>query len=254
MDKFSRVNSNNRKAHTEVFKFQPVELIKIEKAFKKYGLEGLKAGKFIEYARNAIEMRESSKFVFSKILSRVLEIVAEYAQRQNLSRRDISSFTIQEIISFSEGRIFRNKLTEICKEARRRQKLRKIEKCVTLPLLLFDAENILVAPFFTNQPNFITGEIVSGEVKFIEDAEEDIDLEGKIVLIESADPGFDWIFSHAIKGLVTKFGGVNSHMSIRCAEFQIPSAIGCGSILFDELVSSHTIRLDCASSQLVKLR
>ena len=34
---------------------------------------------------------------------------------------------------------------------------------MTLPLLLFDAENIVIAPFFTNQPNFITNEIVSGD-------------------------------------------------------------------------------------------
>ena len=37
-----------------------------------------------------------------------------------------------------------------------------------------------------------------------------------IVLIENADPGYDWIFSKNIKGLITKNGGINSHMSIRC--------------------------------------
>ena len=179
--------------------------------------------------------------------------MAEYAQSIKITRHEISFFTIQEIISFYQGTIFDGKLTELREEMKRRQKLRKIEKCVTLPLLLFDAENIVIAPFFTNQPNFITNEIVSGEIKYIKELEEDTELEGKIVLIESADPGYDWIFSHNIKGLITKFGGVNSHMSIRCAEFQIPSAIGCGTILFDELQSSHTIRLDCASSQLVKL-
>ena len=46
--------------------------------------------------------------------------------------------------------------------------------------------------------------------------------------IENADPGFDFIFSHNIKGLITAFGGPNSHMSIRCNEFGIPAAIGIG--------------------------
>ena len=254
MDKFSQVESNCRNISSEIFEFESAELEKIQETFSKYGLKGTTAEEFIDYARNAIEMRESSKFVFSKILSCVLEIIAGFAKSRNVSRREISLFSAQEIISFSKGELFGGKATELAQEAKRRQNLRELQKCVTLPLLLFDAENILIAPFFTNQPNFITSEIVSGEVKYIEETEEYAELEGKIVLIESADPGYDWIFSHNILGLITKFGGVNSHMSIRCAEFQIPSAIGCGSILFDEFMTSHSIRLDCLSSQIIKLR
>ena len=53
--------------------------------------------------------------------------------------------------------------------------------------------------------------------------------------MERADPGFDWIFSKDIKGLVTKYGGSNSHMAIRCAEFNIPAAIGCGDQIYDRV-------------------
>lgn len=254
MDKLSKINSNVLDIRSDVFKFKPAELLSIEKAFREYGLKGIKAEIFIEYASNAIKMRESSKFVFSKILSRILEIVADYAQSLNMGRKDISFFSIKEIISFSEKAIFSGKRSELVREAKKRKKFRQIENCVTLPLLLFDAENVVIAPFFTNQPNFITNKIVSGEVKYIKEFKEDADLTGKIVLIESADPGYDWIFSYKIKGLITKFGGVNSHMSIRCAEFQIPSAIGCGSILFDDLLSSLMVRLDCTTCQLIKLR
>ena len=35
-------------------------------------------------------------------------------------------------------------------------------------------------------------------------------LDGKIVLLEAADPGFDFIFGSDIKGFVTKGGGPNS--------------------------------------------
>ena len=253
MEKFSHLRPSKRKTPSELCIFETSDFANIEKAFKKFGLDKLSADSFIEYARNAIEMREASKFVFSKILSCVLEITAEYAVSLGLGRAEISLFSIQEIISFAEHKNLKVEKTKISEDVDQRKKIRNIEKCVTLPLLLFDAENTLVAPFFTNQPNFITNGIVSGPVKFIDEAEKNADLDGKIVLIESADPGFDWIFSYPIKGLVTKYGGVNSHMSIRCAEFQIPSAIGCGSILFDKLVSSHTIRLDCASSQVVQL-
>ena len=70
-------------------------------------------------------------------------------------------------------------------------------------------------------------------------------LNGKVVLIENADPGYDWIFSYNIRGLVTKYGGVASHMAIRCAEFDIPAAIGCGVLKFDKLKNSKRILLDC---------
>ena len=72
-------------------------------------------------------------------------------------------------------------------------------------------------------------------------------LHDKIVLIENADPGFDWIFSQDIAGLITKYGGANSHMAIRCAEFGIPAAIGCGEQRYDLLKKGKKIRLDCAA-------
>ena len=30
------------------------------------------------------------------------------------------------------------------------------------------------------------------------------------------------------------YGGANSHMAIRCAEFNIPAAIGCGTLIYDQ--------------------
>ena len=98
----------------------------MQKAFRESGLESVEINMFIEYARNAIEMREASKFVFTKILSRILEVVAEYAQSIKITRHEISFFTIQEIISFYRGTIL-TKLTELREEMKRRQKLRKIE-------------------------------------------------------------------------------------------------------------------------------
>ena len=60
------------------------------------------------------------------------------------------------------------------------------------------------------------------------------DLQGKIVLIPSADPGYDWIFSHGIGGFVTMYGGANSHMAIRAGELGIPAAVGVGEKQFQQ--------------------
>ena len=56
---------------------------------------------------------------------------------------------------------------------------------------------------------------------------------------------YDWIFSKNIKGLITKNGGINSHMSIRCQELNIPAAIGLGEQNFNLLKSYFQINLNC---------
>ena len=65
-----------------------------------------------------------------------------------------------------------------------------------------------------------------------------------IVLIENADPGYDWIFTHSISGLITQYGGAGSHMAIKTAEFAIPAAIGVGDF-FNKINVGQTIIIDC---------
>ena len=82
-------------------------------------------------------------------------------------------------------------------------------------------------------PNFVSCKKVRGPVTALSPkTRPDVDLGGKIVLTPNADPGFDWIFSRGIAGLVTMYGGTNSHMAIRAAEFQLPAATGIGEGVF----------------------
>ena len=74
--------------------------------------------------------------------------------------------------------------------------------------------------------------------------------DNKIVCIENADPGFDFIFTKKIIGLITKFGGANSHMAIRCAEFGIPAAIGVGEEIYNSLKNKKYITLDCLNKKI----
>jgi len=80
-----------------------------------------------------------------------------------------------------------------------------------------------------------------------------LELENKIILIEHADPGYDWIFTKKPKALITKYGGVASHMSIRCYEVGLPAAIGCGEILYEKLLNASKILLDCENKQVISL-
>ena len=50
---------------------------------------------------------------------------------------------------------------------------------------------------------------------------------------------------YKIRGLITKFGNPNSHMSIRCSELNIPAAIGCGKRLYDFIKQNSVVEINC---------
>jgi phosphoenolpyruvate-protein kinase (PTS system EI component) len=65
------------------------------------------------------------------------------------------------------------------------------------------------------------------------------------VAIANADPGYDYLFAQGIRGLITAYGGPNSHMAIRSSEFAIPAVIGIGGESFARLKDGGMIDLDC---------
>jgi phosphoenolpyruvate-protein kinase (PTS system EI component) len=97
--------------------------------------------------------------------------------------------------------------------------------------------------------NFITRKCITAPAVWLDEAGSSPKLSGAIVITRAADPGHDWIFAHGIAGLITEYGGVASHMSIRAAEFGLPAAIGCGAATVELLQGAKVVELDCASEQ-----
>jgi phosphoenolpyruvate-protein kinase (PTS system EI component) len=100
-------------------------------------------------------------------------------------------------------------------------------------------------------PNFVGSRHVEGEpLRLGNQSRGHGQLSGRIICIENADPGFDWIFTRNIAGLVSKFGGANSHMTIRCAELGLPAAIGVGEQTFERIAAANRVELDGAAKLL----
>jgi len=74
-------------------------------------------------------------------------------------------------------------------------------------------------------------------------------LINKIIFIENADPGFDFLFSYNIAGLITKYGGPNSHMAIKCEELNIPAVIGVGNLI-NNFKNNDTIEINCLDKKI----
>lgn len=101
------------------------------------------------------------------------------------------------------------------------------------------------------RPNFITNKVVEAPIVNL-DEDHDSDITGKIVVLTKADPGYDWIFAKDIAGFVTKYGGAASHMAIRCAEFGIPAAIGCGEKIYQRIHRMQIMCLDCENGRITE--
>ena len=63
-----------------------------------------------------------------------------------------------------------------------------------LPYLITNFNDFFIASNLLTKPNFVTSEIITRKVVEIKNKKSNLSLFNKIILIENADPGFDWIF------------------------------------------------------------
>ncbi|TVO60270.1 PEP-utilizing enzyme [Denitromonas ohlonensis] len=229
------------------FQLGPSQRDALEGLLRSEQLDGVSANTLLDYCADAIAGREYGKFVFTRSVSAILEIIAGFGEQHGLSREEMSHIPIEYILESticSAEQSIEERLRTISEAEAERHVL---TTAIRLPQVLFDEAGVHVIPFQVSQPNFITAKQTSAEVVLLGTHDAMVSLDGKIVLIENADPGFDWIFSQRIAGLMTKYGGANSHMAIRCAEFGIPAAIGCGEQRFEAFSHASRITLDCAA-------
>jgi len=204
--------------------------------------------KFIE---KSIKSREYSKFIFSRSLSDSLSLIKKWGKNQGISVDELSYLDIKHIYDFDSS--IENKNLDFVKRKIFDSKTKnRLNSNIVLPDLINSVDDLFSFHMHNSKPNFITNKQKSGEIIKLVSKNENYNINDKIVFIESADPGYDWIFLHKIKGLVTKYGGAASHMAIRCAEFSLPAAIGCGN-RFDNYSTGDLISLDCSNKQIKKL-
>ena len=200
-----------------------------------------------DYIRRSIQAREYSKFIFTKSLNFILELLEEWGKLNDISKEELSFIDFSELLMNNKSNDHIELMKTVHDSIKEGKKSYQITERILLPSLISEVSDLFVVPLLIGEPNFITNKIISEHVVRIsgKDVNPEI-IDGKIVLIENADPGFDWIFTRDVKGLVTKYGGANSHMAIRCAEFGLPAAIGCGEQIFLKLEKSNKINLNCS--------
>ncbi|CAI49065.1 ATP-grasp fold protein [Natronomonas pharaonis DSM 2160] len=209
--------------------------------------------RFVDFLRDSIKGREYAKFIFSKNLSLALERLAAYGQEHDLDRDTLSHVSIEDVLELTTGHPPQEPAEWLHERAAEGQRRHTIAQAVELPPLLTEEREFDRFERPAREPNFVTTETVREQIAE-PDEDDDPTLDGRIVLIPQADPGYDWLFGYDIAGLVTMYGGTNSHMAIRAAEFGLPAAIGVGESLYEQLSGAEVIELDCEAKAVERIR
>lgn len=233
------------------FEFTPEQRAEISKRLVDNGIHA-SFDELMVFIKEAIEGREYSKFLFTRSLSQVLVLMEELGAKSGLTREEVSFIDIDVIVDLYASLSHRDLRDILAENIGANKEAYEIARLVKLPSLITSENHIYDYFHGSVEPNFVTQSRVTQVIVLEEDLLKS-DLSNRIVFIRSADPGYDWLFSRKIGGLVTMYGGANSHMAIRCAELSIPAVIGCGERNFSAWGRSPVLEIDCANRQVRQL-
>ncbi len=207
----------------------------------------------IGFLRAAIEGREFSKFIFTKSVSEVIELIAGLCERYGISRQEASYLDIRTLLGLYATVDHRDLESILREEISRNRIFYEATKLIKMPPLVLQADDIYQFELMDDAPNYITLDRCRAETVKEEDLLS-VPLKGKIICLRCADPGYDWIFSKEIAGLITQYGGANSHMAIRSAELKIPAVIGAGEKKYLQWAQAEALEIDCANKIVRRIR
>ncbi|OGT39481.1 MAG: hypothetical protein A3F12_02945 [Gammaproteobacteria bacterium RIFCSPHIGHO2_12_FULL_38_14] len=226
------------------FTLTALEISKIENVLRELDIF-LNPTQLITYFKKAIQAREFVKFEFTRNLSHALDLCILLGQQLDISRNDMSFSAYRDLVQFKlniiDKEVFLKRITE-------NKRQHTITTLAELPPVIRDTKDFYCFERHSNSPNFVT---LNKTLSIVRQLNDETDFENTIILIPYADPGYDWLFSHNISGLITQYGGANSHMAIRAAEMNLPAAIGVGEKLYERISKMKFIELDCAN-QIIK--
>lgn len=234
----------------EHFRLSLPQMERIKSTLVEHGM-GENVLELFSFIKGAIEGRERAKFIFTRNVSDILKYLGDWGKSLGVAREDMAYADIRMVKKIYSGAVNEEQVLKGSVAEGKRSYQEGMG--LVLPPLITSEEQVYSFFVPDSRPNYITQKRVKGELcrELVQDGRR---LEGKILLMESADPGYDWIFSHAIKGFITKYGGANSHMAIRAGELSIPAVIGIGERLYSEVSGARLVEIDAANKTVRILR
>jgi len=211
----------------------------IVKQLEEHGLQPDPVG-LLDFLQAGIELRELAKFHFTRNLSDALALIVEVGAQHGIGREELAYC---DISVFKELHVAAVDPKDVLLRSIEQGKARYEETLkISLPPVITRPEDVWSFEWPETEPNFITQKQVTAPVAGSDDRER---LAGAIVCIPNADPGFDWLFAYPIAGLITAWGGANSHMAIRAGELGLPAVIGAGEVLYRRWSTAQRLHVNC---------
>ncbi|MEU4576070.1 PEP-utilizing enzyme [Nonomuraea sp. NPDC023979] len=227
---------------------------RIDTALARNGLD-FTAQHLLAFTREMTIRREAYKFAFTANLSIALDQITAWGRQHGLDPSCLSYLTAEDILGCAHASVTIHDSRRLRRLAQDRRRAHTAQAPVHLPDVIAREADVEVVTS-RSRPNYVTDKAVTAATVVITGAQlaATSDLAGRIVFTEHADPGFEFLFSKGIAGLITRYGGAASHMAIRCTELGIPAAIGCGDA-FAHLVravdGTGMLTLDCEQELIV---
>ncbi len=229
------------------FQLSEDQAFAIDALLRKHGLPG-DAAALLRFCGETIEGREWAKFVFSRSVSDALRLVTALGTELGLSRDELSFLDVWTLQRAHVAVPLPDLRGQLEKSIELGMRQFRYTRELRLPSLLLEPDDVFGFAVDRSSPNFVGRGRIAAEVA-LPGSSPGASLAGRIALLERADPGCDWIFSHRIAGLVTEYGGANSHMAIRCAELGLPAVIGCGEQHWREWSRARMLEIDGGARQ-----
>jgi hypothetical protein len=203
---------------------------------------GVDARALVAFHRASAGAREFGKFVLSRCVSQLLDAFATRGCALGVPRQRLTWLTLDALLALVSGTSPPSEALAIAQDAEHRYER---ERLLKLPPLIAAGDELALIRLGPGMPNFLGRGVVQGAVATIDAHTLPGTLrDQQVVVIERADPGFDWIFAHAPLALVTAYGGPNSHMAIRCAETGCRAVLGCGPERYAQVARAPALRID----------
>jgi len=247
MENFSKYFSKNfinLKTPIKKFNLSKFQNKKIDKIFSKHKLN-FNSKEFFEFAKKSINYREYSKLIFTKSIDEIFRNLIKLSNTIKIPRKDLEYISIKNVLNFYSN-VDVEKLKKIIKNEIANNKSKSSTlNLIEFPEFISNNRSFYLFEQKSKQGNYVTTKTTHGRIINFKKIKNYNSLRNKIVFLENADPGYDFIFSYNIKGLITEYGGANSHMSIRCLELGIPAIIGIGTREYYLILENNNIEINC---------
>ena len=207
---------------------------------------GATAEQVLDYIAAAIALREEGKLCLSWHVSELLEAIAAQAEKAGLDREQAALLGLDDFLP--GGGLCGEDAAELVRIADARH---RAASALVTPGVVLDESDLLLVRGDPQRPTFVTASRIRGAtVKIDAHSRPSACPPGAIVCAERLDPGFEWLFSQSVAGLIVRYGGPNSHIAVRCHELGIPAVLGCSQAQFEAACAAAEVELDCGAETL----